>query len=239
MSRKDKTERFSVPEDREEQFLLQVLLSAQMTGVAEDPEISHYIQLLREQVERKIFERTHKVSPMKKLNMEAKKYVAIFKQRYLQLTDLEYSRQVSPVDAKLMRQVTKALMEVGFEADEYLKWMFEEFLVENPKFCPPNIKWSGSGFVLDKFLYEHRAKMKEKKQAETRKREMLDLIERARTLMRCFVELGEKEKKEKVKALLKKHSDEGIMVTELRSQIQAFEGQLRQLGQSGQSGNKG
>jgi len=236
MSRREKTERHPVPEGREEQFLLQVLLSAEMTGVSEDLEISHYIKLLQEQVERKIFERTHKISPMKKLNMEAKKYVAIFKQRYLQLTDLEYNRQVSPVDAKLMRQVTKALIDNGFEVDEYLKWMFEEFLVDNPKFCPPNIKWSGSAFVLDKFLYEHRAKMKDKKEAETRKREMMDLINRARALMRGFVEAGEKEKKEKVKELLKKHREEGIMVTEFRRQIQAFEGQLRQSGQSGQSG---
>ena len=157
MSRKEKTERTSVPEGREEQFILLMLLAAEMTGVGEDPEISHYIKLCQEQVERKIFERTHKISPLKKLNIEAKKYVAIFKQRYLQLTDLEYNRQVSPVDAKLMRQVTKALMDAGFEADEYLKWMFEDFLVENPKFCRPNIKWSGSAFVLDKFLYENKA----------------------------------------------------------------------------------
>ena len=234
MNRKEKIERNPVPEGREEQFLLQVLLSAEMTGVSEDPEILHYIKLLREQVERKIFERTHKISPLKKLNMEAKKYVVIFKQRYLQLTDLEYNRQVSPVDAKLMRQVTKALMDAGFEVDEYLKWMFEEFLIENPKFCPPNIKWSGSAFVLDKFLYEHKEKMKEKKEAETRKREMLDLINRARALMRGFVEAGEKENKEKVKELLKKHREEGIMVTEFRRQIEAFEGQLRQIGQTGQ-----
>jgi len=236
MSRKEKTEKTPVPTGDLEQYLMLKNILRLKYGLDSYPRLVPYLDNEDQAIEREIFEETHKTSPLKKLNIEAKKYVAIFKQRYLQLTDLEYTRPLSPVDAKLMRQVTKALMDVGFEVDEYLKWMFEEFLVENPKFCPPSIKWSGSGFVLDKFLFDHKEKMRERKEAEVRKREMMDLINRARALMRGFVEGGKPDEKEKVKELLKKQRDEGIMVSEFRRQIEAFERQLRQLGQTGQTG---
>ena len=230
MSRKDQIERHAVPEGRKQQFILMMELAAEITEVNEIPQVAHHIKLTREAVERSIFEDTHSVSPAKKLTADTKKYVAIFRQRYLQLTDLEYARQITPIDGKTMKMVAKELTAVGFEVEEYLKWLFDEFLSENPKFCPPNIKWTGSAFVLDKFLYENRQKMREKRDAETRKVEMLDLINRARALMRGFLAAGRVEDKEKVKDILKKHRDEGIMVTEFRGLIEGFE---RQLGKRG------
>jgi len=234
MSRKDKVDRNPVPEEPLEQFLVIGNILMRTYGLSENKRVTPYWDNLQQAVEREIFEMTHKVPVKDKMAADLKKYVAIFRQRYLQSTDLEYVRTFTPIDGKMVKQVSKALADDGFTVDEYLKWIFEEFLVENPKFNPPNIKWSCSGFVLDKFVYEHRHKMKERREVEARRNEMLALVNRARQLMRGFVAANMPDEKEKVKELLKKLRDEGIIVGEFRKYIEAFEAQLGQTGHTGQ-----
>ena len=156
---------------------------------------------------------------------DRRKFIAIFKTRYLSQTDLEYCRTITGIDGRLINQLSKVLTENGFDVDEFLTWFFDVFLDENPKFQPPTIKLSCSSFVIEKFLFEHREQIKQRRDQAIRKKEALDVIGRARVLARTFE--NDPVNRKKVVDLLKEYRDESIMIEKLRSGIEALEQVVR------------
>jgi len=222
---KDGSTKHPVPEDRAERFMGMVFVMAEMCGIEEYPEVYHYVELLSEAVGRHVFEKYHKVSPQKKVHNDRKRFITIFKTRYRQLMDLEYGKTLTPIEAKLINQTNRALAEAGFACDDYLAWLFEDFLVENPKFRPPTIKSICSQFFIHSFADANRELKDSKKRHELNKKEGLDLISRSRGLLRGGME---KEDDKNMREVLNKYGSRDIMLPELRKVVENLEKQYRQ-----------
>lgn len=223
--KKEKTDRFPVPEEMPLRFMGIVSSMVEAFGIDKVPELMHYVELLGQAVDRHVFETMHSSGPQRRVADDRRKFIAIFKTRYLHATDLEYGRPVTPVDGKLIGQVVDSLEAKGFAVDEFLQWVFEVFLEENPKFNPPQMKFVCSAFAMEKFLYDNRDRAKQRKEDEFRKKEALDVINRARVIIRTERDAGRTEETGKVVEMLKKYRDGHIMLDELRKYVETVEKQ--------------
>lgn len=226
---KDKVERFPIPDELIERFMGIIYSMVEPFGVDKIPEVMHYVELLGHAVDRHVFESMHASGSGKRVAADRRRFIAIFKARYLHHTDLEYSRPMTPADAKLIGQVIDLLEKKGFDAEEFLQWVFEVFLEENPKFNPPTVKFVCSQFVTEKFVYEHRAQMVQKKQEEAVKMEALAVIGRARAVMRKARDENRAADAEKVVEALKKYREGCIMIEEVRNIVEEAEKQTGQI----------
>lgn len=224
--KRDSVDRHAVPEDRLERFMGLVYSLVEPFGIEEVPEVYHYIELLGQAIERHIAESRFTGSPQGRLSVDRRKFISIFKNRYLSTTDLEYTRAITGIDGRLINQLNKALGDNGFEVDEYLTWLFDSFLSENPKFNPPSIKFACSNFVVEKFLYEHKDKIKQRREDKIRKKESMDLIARARILIRHYQDNAEMKKN--IVDVLKGYRDGDIMLEKMRSEIERIEKSVRE-----------
>jgi len=232
MSKKDKIERRPVPEEPVQGYSMMVYLLAVQLGIEKNaPEVFHYVEMLVDACARHTFEQTHKISPKRRMEKTKRQFIEIFKNRYLQLTDFEYDRPITGVDAKMIKQLTQKLEAKGFTADDYLRWIFEAFLPDNDKFCPPALKWTCSAFALESFFYANRHKVKEIHEQEIHRKEGLAIINRARALMRQASEDGKEAEKEKIKKIMLDYRDKHIMLGEFRKKIEEMERQNRQMSQ--------
>ena len=190
-----------------------------LSGADKCEAAAHYLRLHFEELDRFSFNQTHPKSMDKKLDIEKNRFFAIFKTKYLELTDIEYTKTYTDVEAKMVKDLTGSLLSKGFTCDEFLGWLFDVFLPVEPKFSPPMVKFVCSGFVVNRFLFENKDVMKQKQEAALRQKEVLDLISRARILIR---QSSSKEEAEEVKKFIKKYSEEGI-ISVLRDSVELFE----------------
>lgn len=208
-----------LPESHVSDFWDVVKSMATYYGIEKVKDVHHYVQLLGQAVERHSDEAVGRPSPKYRKERERKRFIKIFKTRYLHLTDLEYHR-VTGIDTKMIDHTLDAIQDKGLDVDEYLKWVFEIFLVDNPKFCPANIKQTCSKFFLERFLYENREKIRKRNQDSVRKKEVMDLVARGRVLIR---EAKDSAAKEAVKDVLKDYRDDKIGLVEFRKKIDDME----------------
>ena len=89
------------------------------------------------------------------LSKERKKFIAIFKQRYLQEIDFEYKEPINGVVMAILTKVVERLLTEGTNSKEYLDWLWDEFFVEerNKKYLPPTIQFVCSSWIIDKFIF--------------------------------------------------------------------------------------
>jgi hypothetical protein len=227
--KRDKTERVPVPEDAAERFMGIIHSMVGAFGIDKITDVMHYIELLDQSVDRYLFDVKHQVSPQKKENEKRRRFIAVFEKRHLHHTDLDYSRPITAIDAKMIIQATEKIEEKGFTTDEFLQWVFEVFLVEEPKFNPPNIHFVCTNFVVEKFLYDNRDRIKQKQEEDIREKDALDVVNRARAVMRAYREASRGEDAEKIVILLKKYAKEGIISLEdVRMEVQRAEEELGQ-----------
>jgi hypothetical protein len=190
-------------------------------GIDAIPEVYEYVELLGRAVERHLWEKHNAVSPQKRVHNQRKRFIAIFKGRYHMLTDLEYTRRVTQVDAKVINQANRTLRDHGFTNEEFLKWVFEDFLMDNPKFCPPILKSVCSAFFIEKFLFEHKDLAKNRAQDELAMKDAHAVIGRGRVLLRNGLEPDDDKK---IREALKAYSEKRIILRDLRKVIEAIEG---------------
>lgn len=229
--------KIQIPENSVERFVLIVQSLLEPLGISKIPDIMNYVDLMIQESNRYLFDQDHPSSSKHKVHAERTKFIQIFKQRYLQLTDLEYIRPINPADAKMIGQIVKQLEDNGFKVEEYLQWVFETFLIENQKFCPPSIKFLCSGFALEKFMYENREIIKQRHDAEIRQKEMTGLILRARTYMHTVKAEGHFDLSEKVKELLSKYRDQVYNPMALREEMVILEKAYKARKEGTENGN--
>ena len=217
----DEIERIPIPEGKVARFLVIILSMVEEFGITEVPSVYHHIEELEKAVNYHLWEERHKVSPQRRVHNARKRFISIFKVRYLQLTDLEYNRRITPVDAKCINQTNRTLRDAGSDAETYLKWLFEEYLVENQKFCPPTIKQICSSFFVHKFIFEAKQRSADTV-VDTQEKDAHDLIGRGRVLLRSGLE---KEDDKKLREKLKDYSEGRIILHELKKFIEALERQ--------------
>lgn len=228
MNKKEKEDRKPVPENTCRAFMGTMWTTAKMAGIDKIPAACHYLQLACEEINRHMFEQKNPAVTHHKEDAERRRYLTIFKTRFRELGDFEYSTVVTPVEAKMVSQLCESLAEKGFSADEYLKWLFEDFLPKNDKFSPPQLKWTCCGFAVHKFLYENKDLMNKRKGDKLNSKLTTDLINRARVCMRKASEQGKTEDAEKIKKVIKDFWDGGIVIDEMRRLVEEYELALRQ-----------
>lgn len=86
---------------------------------------------------------------------EMKKFVAIFEQRYQDLTNLNYAEKLSPIQRLNIKAFVEELIVKGSSSMEYLEWFFEDFcrLENTKKYMPPNLIFCTKEWVKNKFYF--------------------------------------------------------------------------------------
>ena len=86
---------------------------------------------------------------------ELKKFIAIFEQRYQDLTNLNYDEKISPVQRLNLKSFVEELILKGSSAMEYLEWFFDDFcrLESTKKYMPPNLMFCTKDWVKNKFYF--------------------------------------------------------------------------------------
>ena len=211
-----------VPDNTLQKFMGMVWVLADMSEIDEDSEIYHHIKLLGDAVARQVFESIHKVSPQKKVHNDRKRFIIIFKTHYFQLLDLEYARKITQMDAKNINQVIRELVQNGFTIDEYLAWLFEDFLIENDKFRITTIKSVCSSFFVHSFIDQNRDIQEARKRQKVDDLAGTDLINRGRVLLR--EKMLDKDH-EKMRKAIKDFGERCIMLVDLRKVVLDLEKQ--------------
>jgi hypothetical protein len=220
--KKDSIDRHAVPDNKLRVFMGIVYSMMEPFGVTDAPDVVHYVELLAQSIDRHIADGAF-VGSSHRTVAARKKFIAIFNNRYLHLTDLENPRRITGVEAKLITQVTDVMDSVYMDIDEYLKWLFETFLSENPKFCPPTIKFACSNFVVEKFKFDFKDVIKQRREDAVRKKDSLDLIGRARAIIREAKDQGVKNN---ALDALQLYRDGGI-IEKLRQSVEELESKIR------------
>jgi hypothetical protein len=140
--------------------------------------------------------------------------------------EYDYPNPISPADLHVISNFINLKLKTTYiEADAYLQWFFDEFLERKPTFKPGTIKLACGALVWNDFLFQHKDALKEKKEKELQNSEVIDLINRARQLIRVS---EDPKTKTKISGLIRKIMDDGIVFSDFKSQILEFEAQLRQ-----------
>lgn len=213
-------------EERLERFISMLMLSAEMSGVHNYPEISHYVELLVESVNRQLFNQDNVSIDNKPENNLRKRFIQNFKTRYMQLMDIEYNKPISGADAKIILSTIKTIVDTGFTDDQYLEWVFEEFLVENPKFRPPSLKSICSQHFVHSFIDANREIKEDNHKKELMRKRSMDLLARARVIMRT--ELSQEEIEE-IRDSLKKFAAAEISIVDLNKLVVKYEEKLKEV----------
>lgn len=89
------------------------------------------------------------------ITAELKKFIAIFEQRYTELTNLNYEEKLSPVQRLNLKSFVEELIIQGSSSMEYLEWFFDDFCrLENvKKYMPPNLIFCTKDWVKNKFYF--------------------------------------------------------------------------------------
>jgi len=216
-------DKIEIPEDKVERFWVLVLMFAQEMGIEDHKDVYHNVELLGKSVERHIVERNLPISPQKKVSRSRATFIAIFKKRYLQLTDCEYTRIITAAEGKLINQINKSLRERDFDCNDYLRWLFEDFLPDNKRLCPPSIKQICARFYVDKFFFEYKDEAKERKTTKLKQSESEDLANRCRALVR-----GPAQKiKDEIRKVVSDYKDGKIFLEDLRKKVETWEGEYK------------
>lgn len=92
------------------------------------------------------------------MNAQTKTFIKLFSMRYLDMSDFEYEMKAE--DKELAKGICKTLKHQKHSVTEYIMWLFDTYLPQNGKFCPPSIRFVSGAFCMSKFLYENKPRKK-------------------------------------------------------------------------------
>jgi hypothetical protein len=199
-----------------EAFLSIIVQQAHHMGIMANKDVATAVNLLVERLQGVVFDAEH---PKKSKDTDTKAFIVIFKRKYLQMIDWEYTAKVRAHEIKSIRNVIKKLEGLYHDVAEYLDWFFDVFLEKNKKLCPPSIGLCCSEFVMSTFCYEHTGEIKRRQERALRETEEGDILNKARMLYR-------KTKSGEVRSLLKDYDSARVNLKELKDGLNEFEEKL-------------
>lgn len=176
-------DKFPVSGENAERFISMVMNLAELTGVTKDREVAIRLDMLAEAVLRSINEKRASTAGSI-LNQSRKRFIQIWKNRYSQTMDLEYAKAISAAEGKMIGNTITFLTGAGFTEDEFLEWLFDDYIEDNPKFKPPTINSACSQYVLHAFADANREKREANKRKIIVKKDVDDHFARARVLLK-------------------------------------------------------
>lgn len=99
------------------------------------------------------------------LPAEKRRFVALFKQKYLKTCLMEFKDKITPINQVSIARVIHELKDENARYDEFIEWFFDDYcsLEENKKFMPPEINFMCSNHIVKKFLYKMRDSLRMRK----------------------------------------------------------------------------
>lgn len=97
---------------------------------------------------------------------EKKRFVAIFRKKYLEYADFEYNLPIEASSLFIIGNHVQKLMQEGSDSLDYLNWFFDEFMKEEynkQKYAPPTINVAVSTFILNKYLFLNKDRLRVRK----------------------------------------------------------------------------
>ncbi len=93
------------------------------------------------------------------------KFFMLFKNKYLELTDLTYSDPFSPTDQLSVSRLIESLSQQGANYIDYLTWFFDDWcaMESSKQFLPPQLRLVCSNKIRDKYLYIMKDQLKMKR----------------------------------------------------------------------------
>lgn len=98
---------------------------------------------------------------------EVKKFIAIFKQKYVEFTDMAFSGTIDSASKFILRNTLNRLSSEGSTSQEYLNWFFDDFMSDEfnkKRYAPPQLKTVLRNDILDKYIYLNKDRLKVRKQ---------------------------------------------------------------------------
>lgn len=100
------------------------------------------------------------------ITAEKRRFIACFKKKYLERITFEFTDPITPVNQCNIARVINELKAEGGTYIEFIEWFFDDYcaLEENKKFMPPQINYMCSNYVVKKYLYQMKDKLRMRKE---------------------------------------------------------------------------
>jgi hypothetical protein len=147
--------RYPIPNDGIERFMATVWSIAGMSGADKVPSILKKIEELNDAITEHLTGKAISAGNGD-ADSQKKRFLAVFKGRYLENTGHEYPNLITGKDSKIIKAVIDKLNANGFCVDTYLKWLFDDYALSNRAFNPAQMGWVCSNIVVAKFLSDNR-----------------------------------------------------------------------------------
>jgi hypothetical protein len=228
-------ERVPVPKDRYLMFKMRLMQDAELLKVCDDPNVSNCIDLLVKAVDRHVNDSVTGIGKSRfkrKTKEDRAQFISLFKTKYYQHYDVEYSVKITNVDMKIIGDLSGKLKEVNSSFEEYITWWFDDLLPNNKNIKAPCFASLSSGHWIQQFKVANSSVIKKRKKKTDDKLLSSNALEKARELMRVYREKdrgrAKKEETDKIKALARYILD----YTEQKISLEDFAVEVRKIERS-------
>lgn len=223
-------QRTPVPDGKERQFLMVMAMIATQYDVFRIPGVEHHFNAMCGEVERFVYEKEHPHINTKKENSARVHFAKIFRERYYQYVDREYPKALLPVDFKKIESLLERLEESHSTADEYLEWIFEDYLPRNSSLGVPFIGTVCGSLFLENYCLAHKDLIKDKKKSSAEQQATIDLFSRMRSAAR---KLNTPETIQSARDMITAFKNGNLLLPDFIKKIDAMEQQAKELEENG------
>jgi len=229
-------ERIPVPKNRYLIMKMRSIQDAELLRVLEDPNVANCFDLFIKSIDKHINDSATGIgkSRFKRKNTEDRsQFIVLFKTKYYQYYDVEYSVKLTGTDMKMIGGLSGKLKDLNSSFEEYITWWFDDFLPNNKNIKPPCVKSLSSDYWLQQFKVDHGSIIKKRKKVSDDNLLSSNILEKARELMRVYKEKARAESKEedkkKIKALTKSLAQYTLDYTKQKISLEDFAVEIRKI----------
>lgn len=217
-----------VPKDPLECYAGIVLSLSDVYGVRDIPEIFRCVEMLFDSIRKyRAAEESGTLNLDAEENASRKIFIGKFMQRFKDAYGMEYPGKVSPADSRMVGQILNRLKEIGVNTTDYLSWVFDIWMPDNPRIKVTHIKTLGSDYFLNSFaIYAHETGLDVRRREETKRAlELQDIESRVRGIKRVYG-VGHPEVIEKLKRAVELYRENKVTGNDLITALQRLENSL-------------
>jgi len=200
-------------------FMNSLRMMLKSVGIDKIHEAMDYFKLMEDAVGREIFFRQNPNNTTRyKEHRGRQNFIAIFKNRYRIMYDIDYEIPVSEREAHSIGLLLKKLEDKKIPIDFYLEWYFDDYVPKSKK-TVDSIGFACSPWVSQAFLLQNRDNMEDLAKRELEEKERIEIFERAKELLRNAKAIGNSELAEELLSLLKQYNNSTVTLDQLREEI--------------------
>jgi len=198
----------------------------------QNADIRFHLNVLVEQLQQELDRKMGRKKAKEKKSVEVentehedvRKFIALFRDRYAQETDMEYRTKLNPDEIGVIRSIVKKLRDKKVDIDDYLGWVFDVFFddpANREKFAPPMIKLVCGTFMASKYFMSNRDRFRKSHVQEEKKSRREGIREYAKNLFR-------RTKDQAIQKMLEDENDGTITAEYLENQIREKEKTMKE-----------